>query len=212
MKLIVHYLGNRNYSEAFYLQKETITKRLQNETNDTLYLLEHPHVVTIGKMGHGENLLVSDNEAKRLGVEIHKTDRGGDITYHGPGQLVGYPIINLQNFRKDVKWYLEMLEQSLIDTLSEFGIASKRIEGYTGVWVEDRKIASIGVRVEKWVTSHGFALNVNTDLDYFKLIVPCGLADKPVTSMEKESGHKLELNQVADKFKENFKRVFGFES
>ncbi len=212
MKIDCQYLGNKSYGDSYRLQKEAVARRIHGEINDTLYLLEHHHCITIGKMGSRKNLLISDEEAVRRGIEVYETDRGGDITYHGPGQLVGYPIIQLQTRRKDVKWYLEMLEQTIIMTLSEFGIQGKRIDGLTGVWVEDRKIASIGVRVEKWITSHGFALNVNTDLSYFKLIVPCGIKDKDVTSMEKELSLQIDLQEIVKVYIQSFSRIFGCES
>jgi lipoate-protein ligase B len=211
MQANVQYIGKIGYADALQLQKGTVGKLIESKTLDTLFLLEHSHCFTIGKMGTRQNLLISEEEANRRGILIFESDRGGDITYHGPGQLIGYPIISLKNHRQDVKWYLEMLEETIIITLSNYGIQGRRIDGMTGVWVQDRKIASIGVRVEKWVTSHGFALNVNTDLNYFKLIVPCGIKDKGVTSMEKEIGRRFDLEEVASSYYKSFTKAFGYE-
>ena len=183
-KLNVRELGRVAYGEAFELQRELAGQRKQGLIPDQLLLVEHPHVVTMGRNGHMANLLASDEVLRRTGIEFHHTDRGGDVTYHGPGQIVGYPILDLREWKRDVVEYVRTLEQAIIDSLGEFGIASGRGEGNTGVWVEGKgKVAAIGVHISRWVTSHGFALNVTTDLNYFQYIVPCGLA-KPVTSMQ----------------------------
>jgi lipoyl(octanoyl) transferase len=174
------------------------------EVPDTLLLLEHPHVVTLGKTARREHLL-----SIRPGVEVVQTDRGGDVTYHGPGQIVGYPIMDLSRWRRDVKEYLERLEEVLIRTVARWGIAAGRREGMTGAWVGDRKIAAIGVRVERWVTSHGFALNVSTDLSYFEQIIPCGLVGGGVTSIAREAGRPVVPGEVLPALVEEFGLAFG---
>src|ERR1044071_5881399 len=175
-------LGRMNYGEALTLQKDLAEQRKRGEIPDQLLLLEHPHVITLGRNGHLENLLAGDQILDRAGISFYPTDRGGDVTYHGPGQLVGYPILDLRDWKRDVGAYVRGIEQVIIDTLADLGITAGRIPKLTGVWVGERKIAAIGIHLSRWVTSHGFALNVNTDLSYFQYIVPCGLT-KPVTSM-----------------------------
>jgi lipoyl(octanoyl) transferase len=175
-------LGRMGYADALALQTNVVERRKRGEIPDQLLIVEHPHVVTMGRNGHMENVLASPDVLRRAGIELHHTDRGGDVTYHGPGQLVGYPILDLREWKRDVGAYLRALEQVLIEALADFGIAGGRMPGATGVWVEGAKIAAIGVHISRWVTSHGFALNLDTDLDYFKYIVPCGLT-QPVTSM-----------------------------
>ncbi|HEV2200405.1 MAG TPA: lipoyl(octanoyl) transferase LipB [Bryobacteraceae bacterium] len=175
-------LGRMRYADAFALQQDLVAKRKADEIPDHLLFVEHPHVVTMGRGGHDENLLADPDLLERAGIEFHRTDRGGDVTYHGPGQIVGYPIVDLRKWKRDVVAYVRGLERVLIDALGEFGIASERVQGATGVWTSAGKIAAIGVHIGRWVTSHGFALNVDTNLDYFRYIVPCGLT-KPVTSM-----------------------------
>ncbi|HLK48121.1 MAG TPA: lipoyl(octanoyl) transferase LipB [Bryobacteraceae bacterium] len=202
-------LGRIDYGRAFELQQALVAQRKQGEIGDQLLLLEHPHVVTLGRNGHKENLLASEEILSRAGVSFYPTDRGGDITYHGPGQLVGYPILDLREWKRDVVGYVRAIEQVIMDTLADYGIAAGRIPKLTGVWVADRKIAAIGVHISRWVTSHGFALNVNTDLSYFQYIVPCGLT-KPVTSMaqlECAAG----LTEVSQTLARHFGRVFNCE-
>ena len=179
----VRDLGSVGYTEAWELQRRLAEQRKRQEIGDTLLLLEHPHVFTLGRNAHPEHLLV-----RRPEVEIHQTNRGGDITYHGPGQLVGYPILDLTAIRKDVVWYVRSLEEALIAALARFGIEAGRKPGMTGVWAGAEKIAAIGVHISRWVTSHGFALNVTTDLRYFQFIVPCGIREYGVTSMERVLG------------------------
>jgi len=181
-KCELHDLGRIGYGEAFELQRVLVEKRKQGLVPDQLLFVEHPHVITLGRNGKLHNLLASEDVLRRAGISFFPTDRGGDITYHGPGQLVGYPIFDLREWKRDVVAYVRTVEQALIDTLGEFGIAGGREDGMTGVWVGGRKIAAIGVHISRWITSHGFALNVTTDLRYFQYIVPCGLT-KPVTSM-----------------------------
>ena len=175
-------LGRVGYSEAFVLQQDLVTQRKESLIPDQLLIVEHPHVITLGRNGHLSNLLASEEILRRAGIEFHATDRGGDITYHGPGQIVGYPIFDLREWKRDVVAYVRALEQVLLDSLAEFGLEAGRVPGCTGVWIDGKKIAAIGVHISRWVTSHGFALNHTTDLSYFQYIVPCGIT-KPVTSM-----------------------------
>ncbi len=188
-----------------------------NGTQHHLLFCEHPHVYTIGKSGHMENLLVNDARLKELEVSFFKTNRGGDITYHGPGQVVGYPILDLEHFVTDLGKYMRNLEEAIIRTLSHYGIDGGRLPGATGVWLDAdtkakaRKICAMGVRCSRWVTMHGFALNVNTDLRYFDYIVPCGITDKSVTSMQKELGYAVDEQEVKDILKHEFGMVFNAE-
>src|SRR5229473_82260 len=187
-------LGRIDYVEAFDLQRALVDQRKRGEIPDQFLIVEHPHTITLGRNGHMENLLAREEILDRAGVAFFPTDRGGDITYHGPGQLVGYPILDLREWKRDVGAYVRAIEQVIIDTLADYGIAAGRIPKLTGVWVEERKIAAIGVHLSRWVTSHGFALNVSTDLTYFQYIVPCGLT-RPVTSMA-ELGVRASLAEV----------------
>ena len=189
--MTVEDLGTVGYAAAAELQRRLVGQRRAGEIPDTLLLLEHPHVFTLGRTARREHLLALPPE-----VELHTTNRGGDITYHGPGQLVGYPILGLGAIRKDVVWYVRSLEGALIAALSEFGIAAGRRSGFTGVWVGERKIAAIGVHISRWVTSHGFALNVDPDLRYFEFIVPCGIHGYGVTSMAQVLGAQVLGAQV----------------
>ena len=199
----VSTLGTLGYAAALSAQKDAVRRRIAGEIPDTLLFVEHPHVVTLGKTAKREHLV-----AARPGVEVVGTDRGGDVTYHGPGQVVGYPIVDLSALRRDVKWYLERLEDVLIRTCARYGLEAGRTEGMTGAWVGGAKIAAIGVRVERWVTSHGFALNANTDLSYFDLIIPCGLRGKGVTSLAKELGRPVDLDELRRMLAEAFGEVF----
>jgi len=205
----VRELGRVDYGRALELQQELIAQRKQGLIGDQLLLLEHPHVITLGRNGHLENLLASDEVLSRAGIAFYPTDRGGDVTYHGPGQLVGYPILDLREWKRDVGAYVRGVEQAIIETLADFGIEAGRIEKLTGVWVGERKIAAIGVHISRWVTSHGFALNVSTDLSYFQYIVPCGLT-KPVTSMA-QLGVRASLEEVSRILAGHFGRVFDCE-
>jgi lipoate-protein ligase B len=199
-------LGLVPYAEALAIQKDAVRRRAAAEIPDTLFLLEHPPVITMGKVAKKEHVL-----APRPGVEVVETDRGGDVTYHGPGQLVGYPIVDLVALGRDVKRYLELLEETLIRAAAAFGLKADRVPGRTGVWIGDRKLAAIGVRVERWTTSHGFALNVSTDLDAFAQIVPCGLAGLGVTSVERETGRAARPGEARDAVVAAFGAVFGRE-
>ena len=198
-----------DYGEALALQQRLVAARKEGAVPDQLLLLEHPHVITLGRNGQMQNLLASSEILARAGISFYPIDRGGDITYHGPGQLVGYPIFDLRDWKRDVGAYVRGLEQAIIDTLGEYGIAAGRIPKLTGVWVGERKIAAIGVHISRWVTSHGFALNVNTDLSYFQYIVPCGLT-KPVTSMA-QLGASATVSEVAGRFAAHFARIFDCE-
>jgi lipoyl(octanoyl) transferase len=214
-------LGCVPYEEAWTLQNQLAVERHHDAVPDRLLLLEHPHTYTLGSSGHEENLLMSAGERARKGVTVLNVDRGGDITYHGPGQLVGYPIIRLPraenaSVRTDYVGYVRKLERVLIATLAEFDIRAKTIAGLTGVWVDtprgEEKIAAIGVKIDVHaVTKHGFALNINTDLEYFKGIIPCGIQDKGVTSMSALLGVKINMEQVSEIISKHFGDVFGFE-
>jgi lipoyl(octanoyl) transferase len=206
---IVRDLGRLSYAEAFGIQRQFASELKEGRGGDRLLFVEHPHVVTVGRNGHEENLLASEEILRRTGIALHHCDRGGDVTYHGPGQIVGYPIVDLRNWKRDVGAYVRSLEQVLIDTLLEFGIESARIPSLTGVWVGDAKIAAIGVHLSRWVSTHGWALNVTTDLRYFQYIVPCGLA-RPVTSMEQQGVH-ADADEVKTALMRHFGRVFDFE-
>ena len=203
-------LGRMDYGQALEIQRALVEKRKQGLVPDQLLIVEHPHVITLGRNGKPDNLLASEDVLRRAGISFFPTDRGGDITYHGPGQLVGYPIVDLREWKRDVVCYVRSIEQALIGTLADFGVAAGRELGMTGVWVEGRKIAAIGVHISRWVTSHGFALNVTTDLKYFQYIVPCGLA-KPVTSMAAELGAAPERAELIASLARHFVEQFGFE-
>jgi len=202
------YLGLTNYADAHALQEEIHERRKNDDIPDTLLLLEHRHVITLGRAANRANVLVDDTRRKELAVELFETGRGGDVTYHGPGQLVGYPIIKLAPERADVRRYVRDLEEVLIRTAGDFGIAAGRIDGLTGVWVGDIKLVAIGVRIARWVSMHGFAFNVNTNLDYFNLIVPCGISNRGVTSLEKLLGAPLEMESVVNSVTRHFGEVF----
>ncbi len=208
-------LGLIGYAEAWALQKRVVAARKSAAIEDVLLLCQHPHVITQGRSGKRENLLASEHILKQKGVEFHATDRGGDITYHGPGQIVGYPILNLGAIRRDVVWYVRMLEETMIRATAEFGIAAERIAGKTGIWVgsggAEEKLAAIGVHISRWVTSHGFAYNVSTDLRFFDLIVPCGIADRKATSLDKLLGRSVQPNEVTPRIANHLGEVFGLE-
>jgi len=205
----VRRLGRIDYASALELQQRLASDRKQGLIPDQLLLLEHPHVITLGRNGHLENLLADREILARAGIGFYPTDRGGDVTYHGPGQLVGYPILDLRDWKRDVGAYVRAVEETIIATLSEYGIAAGRIPKLTGVWVGESKIAAIGVHLSRWVTSHGFALNVSTDLSYFQYIVPCGLT-RPVTSMA-ALGVRAGLDEVGARLAVHFARIFDCE-
>ncbi|HET9528969.1 MAG TPA: lipoyl(octanoyl) transferase LipB [Blastocatellia bacterium] len=205
------WLGLVGYGDGLRLQEEAVNRLKGGEGGEQLILLEHPHVFTLGRGADSANILASRDQLEERSIEVHETGRGGDVTYHGPGQLVGYPIINLRPDRMDVHRYVRDIEEVLIRTVADFGIAGARIAGLTGVWVGDEKIAAIGVRIARWITSHGFALNVNTNLDYFRLIVPCGITDKGVTSISRLVGREVDLREVAFLAARHFADVFERE-
>ena len=202
------WLGTVRYEDGLLIQEGAIEGLRSAEAAEQLLLLEHPHVFTLGRGADSANILADQQELQSNSVEVHETGRGGDVTYHGPGQLVGYPIINLKPDRCDVHRYVRDIEEVLIRTIAEFGITGTRIAGLTGVWVGNEKIGAIGVRIARWITSHGFALNVNTDLSYFEMISPCGITGKGVTSLSRLVGREIELQEVAHLAAAKFAEVF----
>jgi lipoyl(octanoyl) transferase len=231
MKPKVEFLdwGLVRYQEAWERQDVLLTEGVTIKTNNRkfpdhptltpknyLVFCEHPHVYTLGKSGSLGNLLLTEAQLAEKGIDFYKINRGGDITYHGPGQIVGYPIFDLEQFRPDIHEYLRKMEESCIQTLLEYGIESGRIEGLTGVWLDvdgpnPRKIMAIGVRCSRWITMHGFAFNVNTDLSLFDNIIPCGIDDKGVTSIAKELGYSVDIEEVKAKMKANMAKQYAFE-
>lgn len=214
MKLNIVKLGKIEYDEAYKIQQEVIRLRQEKLIDDTLLLLEHYPVITVGRSGDDNNILISQEYLDENNIKIHHINRGGDVTYHGFGQIVGYPIFNLENHGKDLKQYVHNLEEVFIKLLKEeFNIqAYTRDDKYTGVWVEDNKITAIGVLMKRWVTMHGFAFNVNTNLDHFKWIVPCGLHDKGVTSLQKLLNKELDLDLTTDFLVKYFCEIFKYNS
>lgn len=229
-KVIFRDLGTKDYQETWDYQEklfsQTVGVKISNRkaepgqeqiTDNYLLFVEHPHVYTLGKSGRAENLLLDEAGLKRYNARYYPINRGGDITYHGPGQLVGYPILDLDNFFTDIHKYLRYLEEAVIATLDDYGILAGRIEGLTGVWIDHiqqknpRKICALGVKSSRWVTMHGFAFNVNTDLSYFNHIIPCGISDKAVTSLQLELGEEVALSEVKDRVKLHIGRLFGME-
>ncbi len=238
-KVIFEDLGIINYKNAWDYQEELVKKNLEIKsearklsalssqedqihsnpfglpTNNYLLFCEHPPVYTLGKSGHMENVLMSENEMEEKEIEFFKTNRGGDITFHGLQQIVGYPILDLEKFFTDIGRYMRSLEEVIILTIGEYGIKGDRSKGETGVWIDpgipgrERKICAMGIRCSRWITMHGFALNVNTDLSYFNNIIPCGIVNKQVTSIEKELGHKIDFEEAKEKVKRNFEKVFN---
>ncbi len=229
MNKVVKFIdwGLIDYQAAWDKQEvlfnDTVALKGKNRSENTtiptpnyLVFCEHPHVYTLGKSGHPENLLLNEQGLEEKQATYYKINRGGDITYHGPGQLVGYPILDLDNFFTDIHLYLRTLEEAVILTLADYGITAGRYEGYTGVWLDAdkdsaRKICAMGVRCSRWVTMHGFAFNVNTDLSYFKHIVPCGIDDKDVTSMQRELGYALPMDEVKERLKGHIAKLFKME-
>jgi lipoyl(octanoyl) transferase len=211
-------LGRIGYERAWDLQKRIVAARKLALIPDVLLLCEHPHVITMGRNGRSEHLLASEQMLRARGVEFHATNRGGDITYHGPGQIVAYPILNLSEIRRDVGWYVRQLEEAMIRTTAEYGITAERREGRTGIWINvtdvdrsanEEKLGAIGVHISRWVTSHGLAYNVSTDLSFFDLIVPCGIAGKRATSLKRLLNRKAEMSDVAPKLVRHLGECFG---
>jgi lipoyl(octanoyl) transferase len=229
-KVLFRDLGLLDYKQCWDMQEKVfenvVARKVRNrdlpshqqeETQHHFFFVEHPHVYTLGKSGHEEHLLLNEDQLEEKNASYYKINRGGDITYHGPGQIVGYPILDLDHFFTDIHKYLRLLEETIILTLAEYGIKSGRSEGETGVWldadnpVRARKICAMGVRCSRWVTMHGFALNVNCDLNYFGNIIPCGIKDKAVTSMKQETGKEIPLAEVKEKIKKHFSALFQCE-
>jgi lipoyl(octanoyl) transferase len=225
-------LGLIGYADAYTLQKRLVTARKAGAIDDVLLLCQHPHVITQGRNGKREHLLASENVLRQKGVAFYETSRGGDVTYHGPGQIVGYPILNLAAIRRDVVWYVRMLEEVMIRATARYGVIAAREPGKTGVWVSPdtdvtqssfgaqgteraeatpEKIGAIGVHISRWVTSHGFAYNVSTDLRFFDLIVPCGIAERKATSLEKLLSRRVDCREAADRLTKHFGEVFGLK-
>ena len=225
-------LGKMDYQSAWDLQERLLKENVKikseayglsaaepgtgagQQTTNYLFFVEHPPVYTLGKSGKIEHVLIEEEERKKKGIEFFQTNRGGDITFHGPEQIVGYPILDLENFYTDIGKYLRSLEEVIIVTLAEYVIEGRRSEGETGVWIDplvkgkERKICAMGIRCSRWITMHGFALNVNTDLNYFNYIIPCGIQNKKVTSIKEELGRPVDLQEVKEKLKRNFEKVF----
>ncbi len=213
-------LGSIGYERAWDLQKRIVAARKLALIPDVLLLCEHPHVITMGRNGRAEHLLASEKMLEARGVEFHTTNRGGDITYHGPGQIVAYPILNLAEIRRDVGWYVRQLEEAMIRTSAEYGIIAERREGRTGIWVnvssaseiaDEEKLGAIGVHISRWVTSHGLAYNVSTDLSYFDLIVPCGIAGKRATSLKRILDREVGMNVASQKLVRHLGECFGLK-
>lgn len=198
--LLIIDLGLISYTEAYALQQRLVAARKANAIEDVLLFCEHPHVITLGRNANRANLLASENVLRQKNVELHTTNRGGDITYHGPGQIVGYPILNLDKIKRDVGWYVRALEEAMIRASADFGVTAYRVPGKTGIWVEaipaEEKLAAIGVHISRWVSSHGFAYNVSTDLRNFDLIIPCGITGRKATSLEKLLQRSVLLSEV----------------
>ena len=205
-RLKVMDLGMSSYETVWSLQKELQARRISGKIGDHLLLVEHEPVYTLGKISHKSHLLRSND----YGISVIQTDRGGDITFHGPGQLVGYPILDLHRYHRSVSWYMRSLEKIIIDVLSDFKINADRKKGLTGVWIQDEKVAALGVRISRWVTMHGFALNVDPDLSFYEGIIPCGIRDFGVTSMETLLGHDIDMSAVKIALVNNFRTIFNF--
>jgi len=205
-------LGRMSYEDALELQGDIAEARRDNRIEDILLLLEHPPVITIGRSGNSKNILASRETLEREGIRLYTVDRGGDVTYHGPGQLIGYPIINLANHGKDIHSYVYRIEESIAGLLKrEYTVETEIVQGHVGVWYRTEKIAAIGVTVRSWITTHGFALNVNPDMNHFAMIHPCGIRDKGVTSLSKILDRKVTVDEVAKKYPKYFGENFGVE-
>ncbi|MCE1188036.1 MAG: lipoyl(octanoyl) transferase LipB [Ignavibacteria bacterium] len=209
-ELLICQPGNVDYQWMWDFQKRILEKKKHSSLPDVLFLLEHPHTYTLGKVAHRENLLLSESELQEKSISVFDIDRGGDITYHGPGQIVGYPIIDLKSWHQDSHKYLRGLEEVLIRVTALYGLTSGRIEGLTGVWIENRKIAAIGIKISSWITMHGFAYNACPDLNYFHGIIPCGITDKEVTSLTQEIKVSISTEVVKKQIVTEFTREFNY--
>jgi len=211
--LQVRRLGTVSYPDALAMQRALVEERRADRVGDLLLLLQHPPVITVGVKGDGgrANVVATPERLAELGIAVEETGRGGDVTYHGPGQIVGYPIVDLRPDRQDVHRYVRDLEEVMIRTCADYGLEASRIQGLTGAWIAAEKIGAIGVRISRWITSHGFAFNVSTRLDHFQLIVPCGIADRGVTSLEQAAGRPIEVEEVEDRIVGHFANVFDRE-
>jgi lipoyl(octanoyl) transferase len=211
--LQVRRLGTVSYPEALAMQRALVEDRRAERVGDLLLLLEHPPVITLGVKGDGgrSNVVATVERLAELGISVEETGRGGDVTYHGPGQIVGYPIVDLRPDRQDVHRYVRDLEDVMIRTCADYGLQAERVKGLTGAWIGAQKIGAIGVRISRWITSHGFAFNVSTRLDHFQLIVPCGIADRGVTSLESATGRSIALDEVQERIAHHFGDVFDRE-
>jgi len=215
--LLIADVGLISWSDAYALQQRIVAARKANAIDDVLLFCEHPHVLTLGRNASQKNLLASEHVLRQKNVELRETNRGGDITYHGPGQIVGYPILNLDRIRRDVHWYVRTLEEAMIRASADFGISAYRVPGKTGIWVQppgnipEEKLAAIGVHISRWVTSHGFAYNVSTDLRYFDLIIPCGIADRKATSLEKLLHRNVTLTEVKPRLTHHLAELFSLD-
>lgn len=218
--LFITDLGLISYADAYALQQRLVAARKVGAIEDILLLCEHPHVITLGRNANRANLLASEHVLRQKGVELHETNRGGDVTYHGPGQIVGYPILNLGNIKRDVGWYVRTLEEAMIRASADFGVPAYRVLGKTGIWVQpgaaakeaEEKLAAIGVHISRWVTSHGFAYNVATDLRYFDLIIPCGIAGRKATSLEKLLSRAVSLGEVKPRLTHHLSHLCGLDA
>jgi lipoyl(octanoyl) transferase len=211
--LLIAGLGLISYTDAYALQERLVAARKANAIDDVLLLCEHPHVITLGRNANRANLLASEHVLRQKNVELHATNRGGDITYHGPGQIVGYPILDLDKIKRDVGWYVRTLEEAMIRVSADFGVTAYRVPGKTGVWVQaapkEEKLAAIGVHISRWVTSHGFAYNVSTDLRYFDLIIPCGIAGSKAASLEKLLQRTVSQEEVKPRLTHHLAKLLG---
>ncbi len=210
-KLVFCDLGLIDYKDAWDLQKSVHQLRVENKIDDVLFLLEHPHTYTFGKTADKENLVSDKKYLDENKISVYDIDRGGDITYHGPGQIVGYPIISLTNWKQDTHKYLRAIEEVIIKVCAEYVIQGSRVDKYTGVWLDDRKICAIGIKVSRWITMHGFAFNVNTDLKLFGGIIPCGITNKDVTSLNRELKKEIPLSEVKEKIIHHFDLIFNYD-
>jgi lipoyl(octanoyl) transferase len=210
-KLVYCDLGLIDYKDAWDLQKSVHQLRVENKIDDVLFLLQHPHTYTLGKNADKENLVSDKKYLVENKISVYEIDRGGDITYHGPGQIVGYPVLSLTNWKQDTHKYLRSIEEVIINVLKEYALNGNRVEKYTGVWLDDRKICAIGIKVSRWITMHGFAFNVNTDLKFFNGIIPCGITDKDVTSLNRELNKEMSLSEVKEKIIHHFSNQFNYD-